>query len=429
MKLDSVAARRRWGSTCGLAGLAAAFTLAACSSPRATTKQGWENPTPVEPSGAEGSKVVPPEVAKRLAVLNAKCARAGVGSCIEMGRLSERGEGGVPRSADRAAEAYGLACRQLDAEGCQRLEALLGADDTTPSDLGAVQAHFGAACGRRQSDACVGLATLHAYGLGLPESPARAAEILAAACKAENGVACDRLAQLTRVGVGVKLDVDAAAELEKEACLLGREAACVEVGVRILTITDGERRNFWGESATDHALGYFRTACSKGEYAGCVEFARATIEGKGIRKNVQVGLDLLRSSCTDGYGRACQALGDLAREGVGGEPAGPGAVAWWTKACQLRVGDACALAGEALLHDRPGADARPRVEFESESGRSYLERACQLHSPGGCRRLSQLLQRRAADAKRAASYADLACRYGSEEGCPQGRAARVLRGH
>jgi TPR repeat protein len=375
---------------------------------------------------------LPPEVASRLALLNTNCSRGGSGSCIEIGRLSERGEGGIPRDPNRAAEAYGVACRQLDAEGCQRLEAMLGADDTMPSDLGAVLASFSSACGKRQADACVGLATLSAYGLGVPESAPRVAELLDGACRAGNGTACDRLGQLNRLGVGMKADLKEAARLEQRACVLGLQAACVRIGARVLATTDGQRgRSLTSVSGTDRALETFRTACSKGEYSGCVEHARALVEGTGVPKDVEAGKDLLTSSCADGYGPACQALGDLARAGEGERPGATSAISWWKKGCQLRTADACAQVGDALLHlNRPGADRRPRGD--AESGQAYLERACQLHSPDGCRLLGQFLlsgHPSPADARRADACAEKACRYGAAEGCSPPRPGRALRGY
>lgn len=416
------------GATLAAALLAGA--LAACAAP-APAKQAWEAPrTPPAPRASDRTPALPPEVESRLTILRVKCARGGVGSCIEIGRLSERGEGGLPRSADRAAEAYGLACQQMDPEGCQRLEALLGADDTTPSDLAPVLATFRGACGMRQEDACAGLATLHAYGLGVPESAAKAAEILAASCTGGGAAACHRLAAMRRLGVLGRPDPEEAARLEREACVLGRQAACVTVGVRVLELTDGRRRSFWyGESGTDRALDAFRTACSKGEHAGCVEYARALADGQGITRDVQAAHDLLRSSCEDGDGRACLALGELALRGPGERAAGA-ALGWWRRGCQARSGDACTRAGEALLRlDRPAAEAPSRAD--AEAGRALLERGCALHSPGGCRRLAQLAQRSHAgspEAARAADFAERACRWGADDGCPTLRAGRALRG-
>ena len=74
-----------------------------------------------------------------------------------------------PRPADAEVAARAAACRAGSGPACRRLEELLDADDTAPSDFAPSIAALRTACDLRVTDGCVTLASAHAYALGVPE--------------------------------------------------------------------------------------------------------------------------------------------------------------------------------------------------------------------------------------------------------------------
>jgi TPR repeat protein len=402
--------------------LAAVACAAACagSEPR---KQSWDVKPPAPQPSVAQAPAVPEKTADRLALLEPGCAAGKAGACVELGMMYEAGTGGLGRDPRRAFDGYARACTLGREEACGHIERLLGADDSTPSDLAAVEATFRGACERGTSEGCLGLATMHLQGIHVAESPEQARRLLARACDAKNGVACLRLG-LILVAFPPDMDLEPGLRLLERGCALGTQLACVRSADRLLR-TGWDRSTSWFSGA-DRALDRLRVACRAGEYAGCVAYAEAFLDGRGVPRDPARARDLLRTACDDGHARACEVLGTALLEAP---DARGDAVRSWRRACQLRDGDACLRVAQTL-HPLPGAPSAAAGASDLAAAVRLVQQACTLHSPEGCSTLAELHLRGVGvprDARRAAELAAKACRLGAETGCEKAHLSRALR--
>jgi TPR repeat protein len=396
---------------------AAALIILACAGaePR---KQAWD----VKPTTS--ASALPPQLADRLELLEANCAASNASTCVEIGRLYEAGAGGLPRDLRRAERGYARGCSLGSGEACRHLERLVEADDTTPPDLGMVEATLRAACERGTSDACVGLATMHLQAIGVPEAPEQARKLLARACDANNGVACMRLG-LILVAFPQEMDLDPGLRLLERGCALGTQLSCVRSADRLLR-AGWERNGSWW-SGVERAVDRLRAACRAGEYAGCVAVGALYLDGRGVGRDPAKAREIFRAACDDGFARGCDALGGALADAPGARAE---AAAAWRRACQLRDGGGCLRLAQSL-HALPGGppDAAP-AQGNLAAAVRLVQQACTLHAPEGCATLAALHQRGLGvprDARRAAELGLRACRLGAEVGCERTYLSRALR--
>jgi TPR repeat protein len=361
---------------------------------------------------------------QRINGLTAACDAKKKGTCVELGKAWLADADGVPRSPTRAATAFATGCRGKDGAACRRLQDMLDADDTTPTNLNPVFDAFKAACDAQIWDGCIGLAKLYGEGLGLAARPTSAAELLRRACEGGSPRGCHTFSFHLAVGWGVERDVQKARELEEQACTQKYQPACVAQGVRMLDDDDGE-------ISAGNALDLFRAACKGGEQDGCLAQAFMFLQGIGVRENVGKAVTLLGDSCTSGYGASCLYLGHAQREGTD-RPADPKlALKTYERGCALRNPESCLYAALELHKVEPasglqGADrAPPKTGPEAGRARGYYEKACVLRAGEGCLAAATMYangEPPPRDPKRATEYQKLACRYGAGEGsCDDGR--------
>ncbi len=124
---------------------------------------------------------------------------------------------------------------------------------------------------------------------------------------------------------------------------------------------------------------------------------------------------LYNGLCEKGVGEACFNLGQMWRDGQGGERDLSIAAAATAAACARGLGDACSVLGTHSI-------AGEGVPADAEQAVRLFERACELASADGCHNLAQAHARGVGvpmDTARAAALFRRACDRGSVEGCGQ----------
>lgn len=201
---------------------------------------------------------------------NAPTSKAHHGpSCFELAQLVRDARGG-PKDLVRAADLFGIACK----EGVAR--------------------------------ACVdhGLALYN--GDGVKENAARAVELFTPACTAEpnDATACKALGDAFAAGKGVeKKDEDRALELYQMACKTQNAEACVAAGNLMQASRSGNRK---AEAAANYLLG-----CELDARTGCFELAQLHESGKWDGASFDEASKYYQKTCNIDPTRGCYEAAEL----------------------------------------------------------------------------------------------------------------------
>ncbi len=149
------------------------------------------------------------------------------------------------------------------------------------------------------------------------------------ACESGNMGACVSLARSTATGQGVAASPLSALLLFQRACGRLHKDACYEVGVRT------EETDFPGSIAA------FRRACSKGHGEACYRVGALHLDGRGVAKDENLAVFLLKKSCEQNSGNGCAAMADLHAQPTGDWSNEDKAYANYRRACELGTQRAC----------------------------------------------------------------------------------------
>jgi hypothetical protein len=154
-------------------------------------------------------------------------------------------------------------------------------------------------------------------------------------------------------------------------------------------------------------------ACDQGDAEACDEVGVALLEGDGVPKQPETGLDYLRKSCDDGFARACFNSGLVLFTGKLVASDDKEALQRFEKACDGGHGKGCLQAG--FMHTRgKGTSA------STKAGMPYFEKGCSLGNVKSCKNIGILLAQGKGvkkDEKRAKTYFAKACKAGDDESC------------
>jgi hypothetical protein len=162
-----------------------------------------------------------------------------------------------------------------------------------------------------------------------PDCAEAGARVCQAKCDAGDVESCLVIAYAYAYGITVSTNEKRAHELLGRACELGSGLACKGYG-------DGFR-----PQSLEARLAYER-GCSL-DHAGSCLFLGAVAYERAMRagEDPQPALNSFAKGCELGEGRACGALGDVARLGLHGPPDLDGAVEYYQDACRLKNELAC----------------------------------------------------------------------------------------
>jgi TPR repeat protein len=164
--------------------------------------------------------------------------------------------------------------------------------------------------------ACDQLGGAYAKGtLGVAVDLPRAAQLYGKACDDGFELGCFNLAKLVVEGRGVPRDRARAAELFDHACASDFLVACYELGNLYRA---GDETS---PSSPIRAAEAYRRGCDavgSGAVLSCRELAGCYRDGAGVGQDGSRAIALYERACNGGYSLACDDLGDLYAQGLGG---------------------------------------------------------------------------------------------------------------
>ena len=173
----------------------------------------------------------------------------------------------------------------------------------------------------------------------------------------------------------------------------------------------------------DKALSLLRTACDEGSSRGCAGLAEMYENGEaGLAKDAATAARHYQRACDDGIRPSCARLGALLAEGAPGVPQdGARAAELLERACEDDA-HACALAG-GLLEHRRGATSK-----EEARAKALYEKGCDGRDANACTALGAMMDEGRGgamrDDARAVAYHRDACDAGNQVAC-----ARLARAY
>ncbi len=308
----------------------------------------------------------------------AACAAKTPGSCYELARALEKGNGAAKDSA-RAATLYRAGCDGGDALACNSLGGLSERGDGVSANAGNAVALYKNSCEHLRNGAgCVKLGVMHWEGRGVPKNPSLAAQSFLDGCEAGEPLGCFNLSRAYLDGTG-------------------------------------EPQDFV------QAYSYADRACTGHVPDACVDVATAKIGGKGVAKDVAGGLMQLETACKAKEPLSCVKLMKLYAKGQGRDvPVDlTHARAAAKKACDLGSSDGCT--GQSAL-----AKVTSTGTTTAEAAQ-MLEDGCNAGQLRTCVMLGQTLMNGSGgvvDRRRAIALFQKACDGRLQEGCDQLRAAQ-----
>jgi len=246
---------------------------------------------------------------------DAECEAGSAEACAEMGHRYMASKNGLGKDTERAHGLARKACDLGSPRGCSNLavsyfEGLSGRQDRAEARklwVSACDAGFALACYQlarelegdqaiemfqRACDSGVGFACV---GLGKRSTvPAEKLKGFARACRLGSAYGC-MLAGTMHEGLsGLPKNEKSATEFLSAACERGNLVSCSELAVRYAATGMFEKAAELNDGA-----------CNAGLPTACANLGIMHHEGKGVRKDPQRALQLMRRACTSGEERAC----------------------------------------------------------------------------------------------------------------------------
>ena len=217
-------------------------------------------------------------------------------------------------------------------------------------------------------------------------------------CRAGSGPACTALA-LSSMTAGGRI---AAARAFARACELGDAAGCRAWGA-LLETGQGVPLDL------KQALAAYTRACDRQDGPSCLRLAEAWLQGRGVARDARRGMSLAETACDLGELRGCTVRG--AQLAAAKDIAG--ALRAFDRAC--RGGEPLACFELGSRYETGNGVARD----VKRAALAYYERACALRVGVACTRAGRLFERapEALDLPKAAAMYEAGCRFGQAESC------------
>jgi TPR repeat protein len=191
----------------------------------------------------------------------------------------------VPATGPRSIAGLSDACDEGDAKACVQLAGIL-LDEGPDRDLGRAAVVLRTACDRGFVRACTILGWQYESGMGVPQRDlAEAARWYTRACDLRELRGCGGLAWAYLDGRGVKKDRARAHELGMRACDGGAPHGCAAAAYS-LPVKDPSR-----------AAALLERGCNGGDPSSCAFFADVLARGAGVAQDRRRALRLAQSSC------------------------------------------------------------------------------------------------------------------------------------
>lgn len=228
-----------------------------------------------------------------------------------------------------------------------------------------------------------------------------------------------------------------------ESCEQGNGATCGHDAERILK----------SEGPKDPAYPIAQRGCELGDGRSCAIQGALTIEGIGVEKNVEAGIELVERGCQKDHPQACLILGAHAAktnptrmmemfqracslgsgdgcytlgrvyDGTENPVDQPAAVAAYSKGCNIQYGPACRELAQHMF-DGQGIEKSP------EKALAVLEKNCAAKELDSCVMLGTTYfngKDVKQDREKAAAILKAACDAGSDLACRRGTVVNVLK--
>jgi TPR repeat protein len=314
----------------------------------------------------------------RLGACRVSCLAGTSAHCTTWGELAA---GAANPDLGSVRNAYDVACRGGDPNGCYRLASLLEPGAMGTPDAEQVSSLHERACNSGVAAACGSLARWLESTTATPDT-----RILAGldhrAC--EGGVArsCRVLGARHASGEGAGKDREVANKLFERACELGDGAACFE-------LAEALRR----EREQDSRLSFlYELGCDRSEPKACLALAKTyrpahksyrTPEDRRMPDDV-VATRAARTACDAGLGEGCYLLYS--------RPSGARDASLVERACVGGFAEACRVAAKKRV-------GGPASDDDKRKATGFLEQGCGLGDLENCLELARFLREGVAGAK------------------------------
>ncbi len=302
----------------------------------------------------------------RPAALDTQCKAGSAGACVRLGAALEDGGDDLPNPG-RASRFYAMGCAHEGpeaADACWRLARILRDGDGVKADAKKARALAQEACTGGQPMGCLLLATMELRGEGGPVATAKAVARFQALCRGGLARACNDLGVAQR-----GTDAAAAEATFRRACAKGNALACANVGV-----IEAKRGDYGA------ALPRLQRACDAKVPSACVQLAVCASRGQGRAKDASAAGIYYQRACKLGDANGCSGLALLLFVGAPGVPARPReAMHLWRSLCESGHAAACFNLATGYRVGAKGA-LKPRPE----AARAWFARACELGVKQAC---------------------------------------------
>jgi hypothetical protein len=160
------------------------------------------------------------------------------------------------------------------------------------------------------------------------EQYAQARLLFAQACGAGVNDACNYLGYLYAQGLGGKPDAETALKIYQKACEQGNLLSCTSLGTLYQNIKK------YAEART-----YFNQACEGKLYDACNYLGDLYAQGLGGPQDKQKAIELYQNACEQGNLSSCTSLGSIYKDAKKKDEARK----YYQKACDGKVTEACEL--------------------------------------------------------------------------------------
>ena len=262
-------------------------------------------------------------------------------ACNRLAYSYERGERGVVRDLQKAAEYYARACDRGVAIACGNVGFLLESGQLGSRDYASASVRYQTGCSAGNGRSCGNLGMLYDSGDGVPRDLQRANDLFLRGCDLGSGAACTNLGFSYEQGRGVPVM---------------------------------ERR----------ALALYRTGCEQGNYRGCGNLGYLLWTGQPRRQDHPRAREYMRMACENQDARACNNVAIMMGDGVGGPIDHAASNRYMELGCRGGDANACRNLGLRYREGKRGLYA------SLEAARIYLQQACTLGSAESCADLEAL---------------------------------------
>jgi len=327
-------------------------------------------------------------------------------ACAGMAELMMRGQG-TSKDYTSALKRAEEACKAEDPYGCHLAgEIYLGGLGTKVDPVKALS-NFKTACKGSVPHACLQAAVVEAQS-GAAKDPAKAIATFTKFCEQDKfTAACYQLAKAYEDGRLVERSYEKAEGYYKKTCDVGDIEGCF--GLARL-YEDGKVESAAG---AEQAVSIYDKACNAGNTDACARLGKLYIKGKGVAKDVQVGVGFINRACEAKDADSCDVLGQLYEAGNGVDMNLTKAGEFYDQACKAGVGRGC-------FHLAKLYQLGKGVNQDLTTAGKLFDKACATGHGASCSKLAAGYMTGEGvpkDLKKAAELLDKGCSSGDGDGC------------